>query len=199
VALGVLLLAGAGPAAAHATLVSTDPTDGSVVAHAPATISATFDEAVGVSPDSLRVFAPDGTQVDTGGTTVASDPDTVRVALKSGLDDGTYTVAWHVVSADTHPVQGAFTFSVGHRSGRVAAVGLIGSDRFVSTVDAVDRGLGFAGFVVVTGGLVFVGWCWPGGLAVRRTRRVLAAGWMMTVLAAVVQLPVQGLLATERG
>lgn len=31
------------------------------------------------------------------------------------LPPGTYTVKWHVVSVDTHPSQGIFTFDVGDR------------------------------------------------------------------------------------
>jgi len=29
------------------------------------------------------------------------------------LPPGTYTVSWHVVSVDTHPTEGTFTFEVG--------------------------------------------------------------------------------------
>ena len=34
-------------------------------------------------------------------------------ALEDGLADGTYIVAWRAISADSHPVNGAFTFTVG--------------------------------------------------------------------------------------
>ena len=38
-------------------------------------------------------------------------PDVLRVALPS-LAPGEYTVHWAVVSVDTHPTEGHFTFSV---------------------------------------------------------------------------------------
>ncbi len=50
-----------------------------------------------------------------------SDDSTVVVAL-STLDDGSYVVDWHVVSADSHPVSGAFTFSVGKATSDEAAI-----------------------------------------------------------------------------
>ncbi len=44
------------------------------------------------------------------------------MTLRDGLADGTYTVAWRVVSADSHPISGAFTFSIGKPSTTTAAV-----------------------------------------------------------------------------
>ena len=107
-----LLLAVAPAASAHATVVATSPGGGSVLASAPASVGVSFDEAVTVSADSLRVFDPAGVRVDVGGAAHAGG-DAVAVRLRAGLVRGTYVVAWHVVSADSHPVQGAFTFSIG--------------------------------------------------------------------------------------
>jgi len=75
------LMAGAPAAWAHATLVAASPADGAIVAHAPATVSATFDEPVGVSPDSLQVLAPSGSRVDTGGTAHGSKPQEITVEI----------------------------------------------------------------------------------------------------------------------
>jgi copper transport protein len=180
--------------------VSTDPADGSVVHQPVRVVSATFDETVGVSDDSLRVFAPDGQRVDTGGTTVGASPTTIQVALESGLADGTYTVAWHVVSADTHPIQGAFTFSIGHRSSHVSGSSVIGGgSRTLSALYAVDRAAGYIGFVIAAGGVLFLAVCWPVGLRDRRTVRLVGSAWVVTVVAALLQLPLQGALASGRG
>ena len=103
VATGILatlgVLAGAPAAWAHATLDSTSPAEGAIVARAPAQVSATFDEPVGVSADGLQVFAPDGSRVDTGQTTHGRTPEQITVGLRPGLGRGTYTVGWHVISA----------------------------------------------------------------------------------------------------
>jgi copper transport protein len=78
VALGALL--GAGSAAAHAALISTNPGQGAVVATAPTTVSLTFTEPVVVAPDGVRVFGPDGAQVDTGHAAHLGRSSTVGVA-----------------------------------------------------------------------------------------------------------------------
>lgn len=110
----VLLLAGAAPASAHAALRASDPEEGSVVRTAPTHITLTFTESVGLLEDSFRVYGPDNRRVPVEEPRHAADAaDTARAALPPDLDEGTYTVAWRVVSADSHPVSGAFTFSIG--------------------------------------------------------------------------------------
>ncbi|WP_437081434.1 copper resistance CopC/CopD family protein [Streptomyces sp. enrichment culture] len=113
----VLLLAGAAPAGAHAALRASDPEDGSVVRTAPTHITLTFTESVGLLEDSFRIYGPDNRRVHMEEPEhAAGAADTARAALPRDLDEGTYTVAWRVVSADSHPVSGAFTFSVGKPS-----------------------------------------------------------------------------------
>ena len=57
----------------------------------------------------MRVFDPDGIEVDDQRARLTSaDGRTVGVGLLPGAARGTYTVAWRVISADTHPVSGAF-------------------------------------------------------------------------------------------
>lgn len=120
-----LLLGGAGPASAHAALTGSDPQDGAVVATAPKEVTLTFSEQVAVDEDSIRILDPDGKRADTaavprdlGGGALTK----YGVSLHSGLPDGTYTVAWQAVSADSHPVSGAFTFSVGAPSKTTVAL-----------------------------------------------------------------------------
>lgn len=110
----LLVLGSAAPASAHAALRSSDPGAGSVVETAPRHITLTFTESVGLLDDSFRVYSPDNHRVELGEPQHADGAsDTARAALPTGLADGTYTVAWRVVSADSHPVSGAFTFSLG--------------------------------------------------------------------------------------
>ncbi len=182
----------AAPASAHATLVSTDPSEGSVVQGVVQTVSATFDESVGVSDDSLRVFDPAGHRVDVGGTHPGSGPSTIEVSLSSSQPAGTYTVAWHVVSADTHPVQGAFTFSIGHPSSHISSASVAQrAGGAVSGLYSVDRALGYVGFVIVAGGLVFLALCWATGHRYRYTGRWLLTGWLLAVVSTALQVPLQ--------
>lgn len=193
----VLLLATAGPAAAHATLETTGPTEGSVLAAAPAQVTATFDEAVGVSPDSLRVFAPDGSRVDDGDTVRAANPDQIRTRLRSGLAKGTYTVAWHVISADSHPVEGAYTFSIGAPSGTSVDAATLSTraSTFAGLLYGAVRWLGYLGYAVLFGGVVFLAAGWPAGARDRRAGRLLAAGWVASMAAALGALLMQGVYA----
>ena len=201
VAAGVLavlgLLAAAPVASAHATLVSSSPADGAVLARSPAKVSATFDEPVGSTPDSIQVLAPNGDRVDTGGTTHGSQPQTIVVALLPGLQGGTYTVGWHVVSDDSHPVQGAFTFSVGAPSSTAvsqAALGLHGS-KLVGIAFGVVRWLAFCCFALLIGSVAFVIWCWPAGAARPQVLRLAMGAWgglASSVLAAVLLQGVYG-------
>jgi copper transport protein len=64
---------------------------------------------------ALRVLDSQGQRVDSGDVERPSG-DTVAVGIDHTLADGTYTVAWSVISADTHLVHGAVVFSVGKPS-----------------------------------------------------------------------------------
>src|ERR1044072_5981033 len=86
---------GAGPASAHAALTSTSPGEGTVVKSAPSDVRLTFTEGVLLGRDAVRVLDPKGKRVDAGKAAhVDGKPSTASVALRSGLADGTYTVAW---------------------------------------------------------------------------------------------------------
>ena len=191
------VLAMASPAAAHAVLVSSSPADGAILKSAPARVTATFDEPVGVNADSLRVFSPGGTRVDTGGTGHGGKPSEITVALDSGLGRGTYTVSWHVISADSHPVQGAFSFSIGAPSKTVVSQASIQppASHLVSVLFGVVRWLAFYCFALLSGAVTFLIVCWPGGAlrpAVLRLTMGAWAGLAASVLAAVLLQGVYG-------
>ncbi|MFD7131087.1 copper resistance CopC/CopD family protein [Streptomyces sp. NPDC059894] len=186
------LLAGAGPASAHAALTGSDPAQGAVVDTAPAQVSLTFSEQVAMNGDSLRVLDPKGTRADTGEPSNVSGT-TYAVQLHSGLPDGTYTVTYQVVSADSHPVAGAYTFSIGSPSKTSVSVsaqeagggvvgGLYGFGRYAS----------YAGYLVMVGGAVFVLACWPRGTGVRAVQRLVVSGWLALTAATLFLLLLRG-------
>jgi methionine-rich copper-binding protein CopC len=105
-----LFLARAAPAAAHAFLDHADPRVGSTVAAAPPALTLVFTEPVEPTFSRVALTRGDGTAVATG-EIVHPAPATLRVALPP-LAPGTYTVSWAVVSIDTHPTEGRFTFTV---------------------------------------------------------------------------------------
>ena len=195
----VVVLLAAGPASAHATLENTNPAQGAVVSTAPAQVSLTFDESVGISADSIRVFDPNGKRVDDGQTVATSNPDTIAISLRSGLADGTYTVAWHVISADSHPVEGAYVFSVGAAGSTTVdqATINVSSSRAVGVFYGALRWLGYLGYALLFGGFVFLALCRPADAADPRAFRLLAIGWTASLAAALGVLIVQGAYAGE--
>ncbi|HEX6519819.1 MAG TPA: FixH family protein [Streptosporangiaceae bacterium] len=181
-------------ALAHASLVSTSPADGTVVATAPATVSATFDEAVGVSADSLKVYAPDGRRVDDGQTTHGRVPQQITVGLPRGLGHGTYTVGWHVISADSHPVQGAFTFSVGAPSSSAVTPASLEppASKMVGFVFGVVRWAAFCCFAMLIGGVALVICCWPAGASRPGMLRLAMGAWGGLAAATLAAILMQG-------
>jgi copper transport protein len=114
-------LAVADPASAHATLISTNPTANAVLTKAPAAVTLHFDEGVSTVPGSLRVLGPDGSRADAGPVHLSGDGSNLAVNLGSATKRGSYFVSWRVVSADAHPISGAFTFAIGAAIGAAIA------------------------------------------------------------------------------
>ncbi|MDF2846372.1 MAG: hypothetical protein K0R97_354 [Oerskovia sp.] len=148
----VLMLASASPAAAHAVIVDSDPRDGSVVEDSPALLTLTFNEPVQVPPGGVALLDAAGTAVAVTPTAVDSR---VEIAVPAVLDDGTYVVSWRVTSGDTHPVAGAFTFSVGAPSDTVAAPPEPSTSAAVSTLRRASQALVYVGTLGVAGLVVF--------------------------------------------
>ena len=186
-------LATAPSASAHATVVASDPVDGSRLQQAPAAVTITFDEAIGLNSGGyLHVVDQAGRRVDAG---PAGHPNGVgsqiSVKLKPGLGDGTYTGSFRIVSADGHPVAGAIRFVVGNGE-------LVGGASSSSTVDSqtsfafdVVRWITFAGLALLGGSWLMFS-IWPEGRDDRRARNLVWTGWLATVCAAVAELLLQG-------
>ncbi|MGC4112874.1 MAG: copper resistance protein CopC [Nocardioides sp.] len=188
---GMLVLAS--PASAHATLESSSPPSGAVLAQAPTTVTLVFDEGITLMPDSVRVFGPDGGQVDSGHVDHARGvAATASVGLRSGLHDGTYLVSYRVVSADSHPVSGAYTFSIGHRSTPPGSVPTAHGSTATNVGLGLSRWLTYAGAALGLGGLVFLSWCWPAGWSSPRARRVVDVGTGLLVAGTLLGLLLKG-------
>ena len=111
----VAALAAAAPVQAHALLDHASPAVGSAVPSPPAAVTIWFTQELEPAFSSAAVTDAAGQRVDLGKAQVPpGHPDQLQVGLRP-LPPGTYTVSWHVVSVDTHPTQGTFTFRVGGR------------------------------------------------------------------------------------
>jgi copper transport protein len=110
----ILLLTSAVPAFGHARFIESDPMPDAVVTTAPEWVTIYFGEILEHQGNSIKVLAPDGTQVDLGDVTLLDgNHRAMWVSLQPGLSAGTYQVAWSNVSAeDGHGASGEFAFTV---------------------------------------------------------------------------------------
>ena len=141
-------------ALAHATLQSSEPASNSIVRESPPTVTLQFSEAVETAFGSIRVYDCGGERVDSGKATRPSD-SSVAINLDRSLPAGTYTVTWRVISADAHPVAGAFVFSVKAASKSGECKQVFGKEGTPGSIDALFkfvRALDFALILLVVGG-----------------------------------------------
>ncbi|MBD5785703.1 copper resistance protein CopC [Cellulosimicrobium terreum] len=192
VAAGLLLaiLAG-GPAAAHAVLIGTDPADGTVLDTPPEALTVTFNEPVQVVEGGTQVLTADGAPVT---ASVESIDDALVITPAEPLDDGTYVVSWRVVSLDSHPIAGAFSFSVGAPSTTTVDVAVAEPTASLVAVRTVDQAVVYTGTFLVAGLVVFellVLRASPGAMPVLRARlrRVRDVACGVTVLGLVLSAP----------
>ena len=94
---------------AHTALKTVSPKDGAQLTTAPTQVVLTFDDPISESFATVTVTGPGGS-VGSGRAVV--DGAVVTQALRPGLADGRYTVAFRVVSADGHPVSDTTTFQL---------------------------------------------------------------------------------------
>lgn len=189
------------PASAHAEVLATTPASGTSLDQAPTTVSVRFSEPVQVATDSIRVLAADGTRVDRGDAAAKSDDsNTVAATVRTGLAQGSYTVAWRVTSADSHPIHGAFAFAVGEAQAAAAPLADAdrGADAVVASLVHITRGIGYLGLALLVGaaglGLLL------DGAADRSTLGKQArAGGLTLTLSAAVGLLAQGPYAAGTG
>lgn len=152
-ALALMVAVPAGRALAHAELLSITPGSGEVLERAPAEVVLRFSEPVSLSGGSVRVL-------DDRAETVSEPPavrgEVITVGLPAALPDGTYTVVYEVISADSHRITGASVFHVGAPSAGGGAVGAPGGGAGwgVRAAAAGLTTLAYAGALVAAGVLV---------------------------------------------
>jgi copper transport protein len=200
VALSVLLLVAtalvvAPAASAHAMLVGTDPADGASLDTAPARVSFTFNEPVTVSSGGLRVYDADARRVDTG-IVDPSTGETVAVGLPEDLAEGGYVAVYRVTSADSHPIGGVVTFTVGDGESvdtDVIAELFGGADGGVTaTLGRLLRALAYAGTLLAAGAVAFAVVVARRGADRERARLLGRRAAYVGIAASVAALPVQG-------
>ena len=206
-----IALTAAGAASAHATLVATTPGNGASLDRAPARVALRFDEPVETVSGAVRVFDATGAPVTVGAARQLTDLE-VAAGLPDDLGPGTYTVAWRVVSADSHPIRGAFVFAVRRPVGDVAvvvekALAAEETSRGLDTAQAIARFAALALVLLCLGGPALLVFGRHGPHVVRTTWRVVlgaslglglaTVAWMAATGAEALGLGLEGLLRLE--
>jgi copper transport protein len=170
------------PASAHAVLVGTDPPPGAVLGTMPAQATLTFSEQVRPVSGQVQLIGPDGKRIAAGRPATAGA--VMTIPLRAADDPrGTYLISYRVISADTHPVAGTITFSVGAPSWTPPAAPEEGIDPVVRAAAPVAKYLGYAGLVLVIGPAMMLGALWPrlplaGGLGRPSRRGPIRLVWL---------------------
>ena len=159
-----------------------------------------WGENVGIKLGAVRVYDDRGSLVRTGPPIHPNgDGSTVSVTLPN-LVPGTYLVSWRVISADTHPVSGAFTFTIGNHRTNVSklATKVLSSangSRVVGVLYGVDRFGIFASLTALLGGAAFIAIVWPVGRRSRRASRILWIALGAGVVISVLGFAIEGIYA----
>jgi methionine-rich copper-binding protein CopC len=111
----------AGPAAAHDAAESSSPAQGASVAVVPEKVSVTFNNnPLGIG-SSFSIKDAAGAEWADGPVEIVDNVASQK--LKAGAPAGQYTVAWRVVSSDSHPIEGTFSFTAAAAAGGAAPAG----------------------------------------------------------------------------
>ena len=101
----------------HASLLATQPQASGVLSQPPTQVRLTYSERIEPRFAVISVTDAGGNQEIAGSPARAADDENSIFVPVKPLPQGWYLVWWRVISADGHPVRGAFTFAVGPSPG----------------------------------------------------------------------------------
>lgn len=105
---------------AHAILLEANPAQGSSLKESPDKIVLTFNERLGGKLYKLKVKDENRKSVTENKAKLSKKHRKVMLKVPE-LDDGVYTVTYKVISADGHPVDSTYTFTIGDVSDSTSA------------------------------------------------------------------------------
>lgn len=152
---------------AHATLLSSEPADGSVLAQPPKMVQLNFNETI--APAVVGVIDADGHARDVA---VRAVGQSLLIVLPDDLPKGTQIVSYRVVSQDGHPVAGSMVFSVGAVTGAAPPAK---ATPLAALIWLARLGL-YLGLFVGVGGAFFPAWIGQGSGGSTVSRSALAIG-----------------------
>lgn len=100
-------------ASAHPKLVKSDPAGNAVVASSPKELRLSFNEDLVSKFSGVEVKNQQGQKIEIGSAAPnPADKKQFVVPVPTPLAEGVYQVDWHAVAADTHRIQGSYSFMV---------------------------------------------------------------------------------------
>lgn len=192
-----------GAASAHAILDSSNPAASTVVAQSPAEIRLDFSEHIESSLLKVRLFNAEQKEIALQPAELLDIDQSIVMTPIPDLVDGVYVVVWRVVSADGHPVSGAFPFEVGSKSSGAGnelltkILNSIDSESPLGNPLAAARFVSLISLIVLLGLVVFT---WGSSLLnTRKARRLQRASILGVAFGSIAVLLLQGPYASGRG
>ncbi|WP_438448205.1 copper resistance CopC/CopD family protein [Gorillibacterium sp. sgz5001074] len=156
------LLPGGIHASAHAELTRAVPAPNSSLTEGPTEIRLTFNERLEKEQFRIRLFDHQGKPIPESETEMSADQRELILKLPAGLEHGSYTVTYHVISSDGHPISDSYVWGLGLANGEQPSAGPAISQQEEGTnyIYLLFRILYYSFFLVLTG-WVFWGWVLP--------------------------------------
>ena len=178
---------------AHATLLSSEPADGSVLSQPPKMVQLNFNESI--TPAVVGLIDADGKTRDVAARAVGQS---LLMVMPDDLPQGTQIVSYRVVSQDGHPVAGSMVFSIGAITGAAPPA----KATPLTTLIWLARIGVYLGLFVGVGGAFFAARIGQGPSGVAFSRGALVVGFVSSVASLGLQgldllnLPLGGIVTT---
>ncbi|RAO31175.1 hypothetical protein ONO23_04001 [Micromonospora noduli] len=143
----VAVLIPGSPAWAHNSLRTATPARDATVPSAPTEVTLEFMQRLDPAFTTIVLTDAAKRKLPTGEPVVTGAKSTVQVT--DALPNGTYTVAYRVVSVDGHPVQGSYPFTVADPTSSAAPVANVSASAPPPSAAAAKSGGGLSGGVLV--------------------------------------------------
>ncbi|RAO27949.1 hypothetical protein PSN13_05837 [Micromonospora saelicesensis] len=165
----VAVLIPASPAWAHNSLKTATPARDATVPSAPTEVTLEFMQRLDPAFTTIVLTDAAKRKLPTGEPVVTGAKSTVQVT--GTLPNGTYTVAYRVVSVDGHPVQGSYPFTVADPASSAAPVANVGASAPAPSAAAGKSGGGPSAGVLVAAAVLALLVLVTAGLLWRRAAR----------------------------
>nr|WTA65212.1 copper resistance protein CopC [Micromonospora sp. NBC_00855] len=165
----VAVLIPASPAWAHNSLKTATPARDATLPSAPTAVTLEFMQRLDPAFTTIVLTDAAKRKLPTGAPVVTGAKSTVQVT--DTLPNGTYTVAYRVVSVDGHPVQGSYPFTVADPTSSAAPVANVSASGPPPSAAAAKSGGGPSAGVLVAGAALALLVLATAGLLWRRAAR----------------------------